>query len=223
MYNEDDLLPISALSQLIFCERRAAMMHIERIWKDNSFTVEGEYLHSNVDEDGRRIESRKNMRIARALALRSLKLGLTGISDVVEYHKAEVKTCARTKGARKSKWLPFPVEYKRGKPKPDESDKVQLCAQALCLEEMHSCEVPCGALYYHQTRKRLEVVFDLELRKFTIEAATRLHTLISSGKTPLATPTAKCRGCSLVEECMPNMADGSRSASKYLERILEKG
>ena len=121
-YNEEDLLQLSALQHLLFCERQCALIHIEQIWSENLFTAEGKIMHEHVDT-GRK-ESRKNLRIQFSVPIRSLSLGLIGKADVVEFHRD---------GAM---WIPFPVEYKRGKPKGDNSDRVQLCAQAMCLEEM---------------------------------------------------------------------------------------
>ena len=140
-------LPISALNHLIYCERRAALVHIEHLWQENLFTSEGKVLHEKVDEG--RGESRPGVRITRSLQLRSEGLGLHGVADVVELQ-------ARPDGG----WQPFPVEYKRGKPKAHDADLVQLCAQAICLEEAFGVPVPEGALFYGQTRRRLDVVFD---------------------------------------------------------------
>ena len=140
MYTEDDLLPISGLQHLLFCERQCALIHLEQVWAENRLTVEGKNMHDRVHE--REAESRPGIRIVRALRLRSLRLGLTGMADVVEFH---LDSGVRSQG------LPFPVEYKRGKPKADYSDSVQLCAQAICLEEMLSCTIPAGALFYGTT------------------------------------------------------------------------
>ncbi|MEM5790240.1 MAG: CRISPR-associated protein Cas4, partial [Syntrophobacteraceae bacterium] len=170
MYHEDDLLPLSALQHLIFCERQCALIHVEQAWEENRLTTEGMLLHERVHEVG--AETRAGVRIERGVALRSLKLGLTGKADVVEFHREG------------RAWLPFPVEYKRGKPKPDECDLVQLCAQAMCLEEMLCIDVPEGAIFYGQPRRRLEVVFDDGLRNRTAAAAKALHEMIAEGRTP---------------------------------------
>lgn len=216
MFDEDDLLPISALSHLVFCERRAALIHLERIWRDNSFTVEGTHLHEIVDEDGRRIENRDDLRLTRGIALRSLRLGVGGQADVVEYHRAPAT-------APGTGWLPTPIEYKQGGPKPDWSDKVQLCAQALCLEEMHGASVQVGALYYYQTRRRLRVEFDAELRRFTEQSIEKLRHLIESRNTPAAVLEPKCIRCSLAGECLPDATASRKSASRYLARVFEEG
>lgn len=202
---EDDLLPLSALQHLLFCERQCALIHLEQIWVDNRLTVEGTHLHEQADSGLQ--ESRGDLRITRALPLRSLRLGLSGRSDVVEFHRIE-----------EGSWRPFPIEYKRGRPKSHRADEVQLCAQALCLEEMLEVPVPAGALFYGQTRHRLDVPFDAELRRVTEEAAARLHRLVASGITPKAAREPKCDQCSLLEVCMP--AAPAASARLYVDRSL---
>lgn len=209
-YTEDDLIALSALQHLVFCERQCALIHIEQVWTENRFTAEGRIMHERVHEEGE--ESRGKVRIARGVSLRSLRLGLIGKADVVEFH--------RTEGG---KWRPFPVEHKRGKPKPDECDKVQLCAQALCLEEMLGTEVPSGALFYGRTRHRLDVGFDEVLRNETEKAAGQLHKLIRSGVTPKPVyNTKKCKSCSLMDRCLPQVFRKKRSVRDYLTQILEE-
>lgn len=182
MYTEDELIPLSALQHLIFCERQCALIHVEQLWVENLYTAEGRIMHERTDAGIR--ESRGNVRIEYGIPLRSLRLGLTGKADVVEFHLSVEKTT-------KEKWHPFPVEYKRGKPKKDNCDKVQLCAQAMCLEEMLNIKISEGALFYGKTRRRLNVIFDEDLRQETKNAATRLHELISAGKTPKPEYTKK--------------------------------
>ncbi len=203
MYTEDDLLPLSALQHLIFCERQCALIHIEQAWSENLFTVEGRIMHAHVHEEGS--ESRGSTRIEHGVPLRSLRLGLIGKADVVEFHH-------RVDGS----WQPFPVEYKRGKPKKDSSDKVQLCAQAMCLEEMMNIEVPEGALFYGKNRRRSEVIFDDALRKETEETAARLHELIASGRTPRPVYTKKCDTCSLAALCLPKTVGKRNPVQRYL-------
>ncbi len=210
MYAEDDLLPLSALQHLIFCERQCALIHIEQAWDENRFTAEGRIMHERVHEIGE--ESRGDVRIVRGVALRSLKLGLTGKADVVEFHRGD-------EGA----WQPYPVEHKRGKPKPDESDKIQLCAQALCLEEMIGTEVPTGAIFYGRTRHRLEVEFDEALRKETETAAQRLHEMIESAVTPKPVYSKKCKSCSLMDRCLPQVIRRKRSVLGYLAEMIDEG
>ncbi len=202
-YTEEQLLPISALQHLRFCERQCALIHIEQVWSENRFTVEGQHLHEHVHERGG--ESRGDIRSETGLALRSLELGLTGIADVVEFHRQA-----------DGEWLPFPVEYKRGKPKQDSSDEVQLCAQAICLEEMLNCKIPSGALFYGKSRRRKQVELDSALRELTAETALRLHALIQVGITPPPLQDApKCSHCSLQDLCMPKRP--RRSVAEYIE------
>jgi CRISPR-associated exonuclease Cas4 len=209
MYNEDDLIQLSALQHFIFCQRQCALIHIEQVWSENVLTAEGRLMHERVHEEGR--ESRGSVRIERGLPLRSLELGLSGKADVVEFH-------LQPDGS----WLPFPVEYKRGKPKPDDCDEIQLCAQVLCLEEMLGCFIQEGALFYGKTRRRHEVVFDKTLRKNTINAALKTRELIYSGVTPLPVYSAKCESCSLLEACMPKTIQKRRTVSGYLKRMVNE-
>jgi CRISPR-associated exonuclease Cas4 len=205
MYTEDDLIQLSALQHFMYCKRQCALIHIEQLWGENLFTAEGRIMHDKVDTADR--ESRGNLRIEYGVPMRSLGLGLIGKADVVEFHKMDDE-----------KWIPFPVEYKRGKPKIDDCDKVQLCAQAICLEEMLNVEIKSGALFYGQTRRREDVVFDDKLRHETEDAARKVHALIESGATPKAEYSKKCKKCSLYELCMPKV---SRKASNYLMRVME--
>jgi len=202
-----ELIPISALNQYEYCPRRCALIFIEQIWDENLFTAEGRLLHARVHEqDG---ESRGDVRIERGVPLRSLRLGLIGKADVVEFHKAGKGNC-----------IPFPVEYKRGKPKIDDSDKVQLCAQAMCLEEMLGISIPAGAIFYGRTRRRLDVKFDEELRKETEEATKRTHALIEAGITPKPVYSKRCTSCSIIAECLPKTIQNKRSVKNYLARQI---
>jgi len=207
-YTEDDLMMVSALQHIAFCERQCALIHIEQIWDENRTTAEGRIMHEKVHEQDR--ESRGNVRIEYGLPLRSLRLGLIGKADVVEFHRVA-----------KDKWQPFPVEYKRGKPKHDHCDLIQLCAQAMCLEEMLSVSVPSGAIFYGRTRRRLDVSFDDTLRKETEEAAEKAHQLIASGKTPPPVYEKRCKSCSLIEECIPKTIAEKSSVKRYLARMVE--
>lgn len=208
-FAEDALLPISALQHLLFCERQCALIHIEGVWVENRLTVEGRHLHDKA-HDGPS-ETRTGVRIARGLALRSFRLGLVGKADVVEFHGDGEVAAGR----------PFPVEYKRGKPKKHQADKVQLCAQALCLEEMLGTSVPAGALFYGRTRRRMGVPFDAALRHLTEETARRLHALIASRRTPVAVREPKCDSCSLFDVCLPDAMGPQHSAVRYLSRALD--
>ncbi|WP_041585114.1 CRISPR-associated protein Cas4 [Syntrophus aciditrophicus] len=207
MFDEDDLIMISALQHYCFCPRQCALIHIEQAWSENRLTAEGRLMHERAHEEGE--ESRGDLRIARAVMLRSFRLGLIGMADVVEFHRME-----------DGRWQPFPVEYKRGKPKMDDCDKVQLCAQAICLEEMLSVEIPGGALFYGKTRRRLDVAFDADLRRKTEAIARQTHELIASGRTPPPAYGKYCESCSLIEGCLPKKMQKKRPVKAYLSRML---
>ena len=185
--SEDELTPISALLHMLYCPRRCALIHIERQWSENRFTAEGRILHERTDAGGR--ERRSGVTIERSVALRSLRLGVSGIADVVEIREDN---------------RPFPIEYKRGGPEARRADEVQLCAQAICLEEMLDRPVPEGALFYGRSRRRKAVVFDAELRALTERVAADTRSLLAAGDTPPPEFEArKCNGCSLREVCQP--------------------
>ncbi|MCL4491533.1 MAG: CRISPR-associated protein Cas4 [Nitrospirae bacterium] len=204
----DDFIMLSALQHYAYCPRQCALIHIEQIWNENLFTAEGRLMHDKADSN--KHESRGNVRIDYSVPLRSFRLGLIGKADVVEFHRQDDGI-----------WLPFPVEYKRGKPKSDDCDRVQLCAQAICLEEMLNVEIKEGALFYGQTRRREDVIFDTALRQETEDTAKKVHELIKSGITPKAEYSKKCERCSLLEVCMPKTCGKARSVSKYLLSAIE--
>lgn len=217
MFQEDELRPLSALQHLVFCERQCALIHLEQVWVENRYTAEGRLLHDRVDAGGS--ESRGDLRIARGLPLQSLRLGLAGKADAVELHRVDAEGDGVKIPGLTGLWRPYPVEYKRGRPKRHQADEVQLCAQALCLEEMLETAIPEGALYYDQRRRREVVAFDEALRTKTEETARRLHELLASGRTPTAVREPKCRDCSLVDVCLP---DAPRSSARsYLAGILD--
>ena len=215
MYSEDDLIPLSALQHILFCERQCALIHIEQTWAENLFTAEGRIMHERVHEADR--QSRGRVRIEYSMWLRSLRLGLIGKAYVVEFHRKPAPQ--NTKSAM---WVPFPVEYKRGKPKKDNCDKVQLCAQALCLEEMLAVEVPCGALFYGKKRRRTDVTFDSALKQQTEDTAMHLHKLITSGRTPKPVYMKKCDSCSLAKLCLPKIIERKRSVKRYLSGAIRE-
>lgn len=179
-------LPISALQHLAFCPRQWALVHLEQVWADNRLTAEGRLLHERADLPGQSL--RGDLKTVRGLVLTSQRLRLSGRADVVEFRPE-----------------PFPVEYKRGKRKPTDCDLVQLCAQALCLEEMFRTTVPMGAIFYGQPRRRLEVQFTMALRARTESLATTMHRLYAVGETPPAEPAPHCDNCSLIDICMPEV------------------
>ena len=206
MYGEADLLPLSGLQHLAFCERQWALIHIEQQWEENRFTAAGRVLHETVDEGPD--ESRRGVRIVRSLPLRSLRLGLTGKADVVEF-------------PLKGFGPPLPVEYKRGKPKTNLCDEIQLCAQALCLEEMLGTAILNGALYYGRPRRRTPVEFTPELRAETERLSRRMQLLYTAGLTPSACyEKKKCDNCSLLEVCRPKQLGRPNRASSYLSQAI---
>lgn len=218
MYSEDDLLPLSGLQHLMFCERQWGLIHIEQIWEENRLTAEGRVLHERTHQPGS--ENRPGIRTARGLRLHSLRLGLVGQADVVEFRRAESGVALPdTQGF----WRPFPVEYKRGRPKKDACDEVQLCAQALCLEEMFACQIEEGSLFYGEPRRRHAVTFSTFLRTRTESLAARMHALHQAGTTPLAGYEPKCEGCSLMARCMPRLLAKPPGVARYLARALASG
>jgi CRISPR-associated exonuclease Cas4 len=214
-YDEDDLLALSGIQHLVFCERQWGLIHIEQVWSENRLTAEGRVLHDRPHEAGS--ESRPGLRIARGLRLRSLRLGLSGQADVVEFRAAPN---GATLPGEDGFWQALPVEYKRGRPKQDHCDQVQLCAQALCLEEMFGSMVPEGALFYGTPRRRQDVVFSPALRTETETLAARMHELYRARVTPRAVYSPKCDKCSLLGTCMPKTLGGVRVVERYLARAL---
>ena len=189
---EQDLIPLSALQHYLYCPRQWALIHLEQLWAENTQTAQGRVLHERVDAG--RAQWRAGVRSVSALPLAHDELGLTGVADVVEFHGQEGGAGER----------PFPVEYKRGRPKAHRADEVQLCAQALCLEMMLGQPVPCGALFYGQTRRRHDVVFDDALRSLTRETVAAVRALWQAGTTPPADYQARrCDACSLIDLCQP--------------------
>ena len=198
-------VPLAALQHAVYCLRQAALIHLERLWAENLFTAEGHVLHIAADKAGSR--KVRGVRRVMALPIASREHGIAGVADLVEFHKAE--------GGE----TPYPVEYKRGKPKLHRADDVQLCAQGLCLEEMTGQSVPEGALYYAQTKRRVAVPFDATLRQLTIETIALLRGVFASLRTPPAVYRAdRCRACSLLELCRPKTS--SKPARLWRERTL---
>lgn len=217
-FSEDDLLPLSGVQHLLFCERQWGLIHIEQLWEENRLTAEGRVLHERAHDAS--TESRPNVRTARGLRLHSLRLGLVGQADVVEFHRSAQGVALR---GVEGLWHPFPVEYKRGRPKPDACDEVQLCAQALCLEEMFGCAIAEGALYYGQPRRRSPVDFGSELRARTEALAQRMQELYRAGITPSASYQRKCDKCSLMSRCLPRLLSKPAGVARYLARALASG
>jgi CRISPR-associated exonuclease Cas4 len=190
-------VPISALNQYVFCPRRCALMHVEGIFTENEHTILGSLLHDHADEPGYGYETEEGVVLLRALPLFSDQYGLTGKADVVEL-----------RGGR-----PVPVEYKKGKKRPFENDDVQLCAQALCLEEMFSVDVPEGCIYHAASKRRRRVLFTPELRAETVGAIEAVRTLLAAGRVPPAVLMPRCDGCSLRPICMPELTGSAPSGT----------
>jgi CRISPR-associated exonuclease Cas4 len=203
MYDEADYIMLSALQHYQFCPRQCALIHIEQQWSENRFTAEGKVLHERADSGQAQQQGRA--RVVRSLPLCSQQLGLSGQADVVEFHPD-----GRI----------YPVEYKRGKPKKDRCDEVQLCAQALCLEEMLKVRIDSGALFYGLQRRRKEVLLDAVLRELTQAVIDNTHQLLQGRQTPSAKYDKKCDACSMFGLCLPQSCASGRSVSRYLNRML---
>lgn len=216
MYSPDDCLAISGLQHFRFCRRQWALIHIERQWAENLRTAEGRIMHERAHDELFR-ESRGDTVITRSLRVQSMRLGLAGECDVVEFRRDDGGV---TIAGHEGKFLPYPVEYKRGAPKEDGSDELQLCAQAMCLEEMLCCEIAEGALFYGETRRRKRVELTNELRNEVENAAREMHEMFRRGHTPSAKPTKGCNACSLKEVCLPRLKRVP-SASEYIRKSLE--
>lgn len=198
-YCEDDMIPISALTHYAHCPRRCALTHIENLWQDNIFTVQGNLLHEKTDSG--LSETRRDRKLVRSLRLSSLQYGISGIADVVEFQRVQSGgiTLPRNSGC----WLPFPVEFKRGAAHDISSYKIQLCAQAFCLEEMLHIQIGEGAVYSGVQHQRVPVVFDDDLRNSTARICIDAHILLASGNTPPPIPCKHCSTCSMIEYCSP--------------------
>ncbi len=202
---EDALIPLSALQHHLFCARQCALIHVEGLWAEDGATAAGRILHETVDAGG--AETRPGVRVTRGVALRSVELGVSGRADVVEW--------------RGKPPLPIPVEYKRGKPKAHRADEVQLCAQAICLEEMLGVAVPEGALFYGQTRRRMVVRFDVVLRALTAATALAARANIAAGHTPAPVHTAACPRCSMLDLCNPAALQAPPDVGSWLAEQIE--
>lgn len=216
-YSEDDYLQLSGLQHFMFCRRQWALIHIEQQWAENYRTADGRLMHENA-HDGTSTESRGNRYIVRGLRITSASLGVSGECDVVEFNRGEIGIPIEGK---EGLWQPYPVEYKRGEPKAGNYDALQLCGQAMCLEEMLCCPISEGSLFYGQTRRRQIVVFTDELRAQVKNAIEEMHQLYQRGHTPRVKPTKACNACSLKELCLPALCR-KRSVSAYLAQAMEE-
>ena len=216
-YHEEDFLPLSGLQHFAFCRRQWALIHLEQQWRENLRTTEGALFHRRAHDGGER-ERRGDTLILRGLPVFSRSLGLSGQCDVVEFHTSPDGVPLQ---GEEGLWLPFPVEYKRGKPKPHQADELQLCAQAMCLEEMLCCPVPEGALFYGEPRRRTPVAFTEALRQQVRADTEEMHQLYRRGHTPKAKPGKGCSACSLKDLCLPRLARREPVAG-YLDQAMEE-
>jgi CRISPR-associated exonuclease Cas4 len=214
-YKEEDFLLLSGIQHFSFCKRQWALIHIEQQWQENLRTIEGEILHEKTHDDSIK-EKRGDLIVSRGMAIFSRTLGVTGTCDVVELHKS---SDGINIFGREGTYKPVPVEYKRGKPKEDESDVMQLCAQAMCLEEMLLCEIPEAFLFYGETKRRLKIILDDELRQRVKTIFKEMHELYYKRYTPKVKISKSCKACSLAELCMPSLCKNP-STIKYISKNL---
>lgn len=215
-YSEEDYLQLSGIQHFAFCRRQWALIHIENQWAENERTVDGIIMHEKAHFGD--AESRGNVVIMRALRVFSATLGVSGECDVVEFNR---NADGISLNGHDGLWQPYPVEYKRGKPKEHNADEMQLCAQAMCLEEMLCCTIPCGALFYGEPRRRTEVEFTPELRRAVEDSLNEMHDYYKRGYTPKAKPRKGCSACSLKEICLPKMVQ-RKSVAAYVEGALNE-
>jgi CRISPR-associated exonuclease Cas4 len=201
--SEDILIPVSALNQYGYCPRRCALIHLEQTFEDNVFTKRGTALHERTDDPGASMQE-YGIRVERALPLWSTRLGLIGKADVVEFHGD----------------IPYPVEYKSGARRQWDNDDLQLCAQALCLEEMTGQEISCGAIYHFKSRRRREVVFTQELREAVAQAVQDIREMLLMKILPPPVHDKRCEKCSLQESCMPELVSEQRRAKALLQDLF---
>lgn len=216
-YPPDELLPLSGIQHFMFCRRQWALIHIERQWQENVLTVEGKLMHARAN-DPFFTEQRSGAVIARAVPVASYRLGLAGVCDVVEFLPSPDGIHLP---GRRGTYLPSPVEYKHGREKKDEVDEVQVCAQAMCLEEMLSTHILQGALYYHQTRRRVTVDLTESLRGLVQKLTGEMHAYFARGYTPRVKPSKACRSCSLKDTCLPDLQAKSTPVSVYIQNHIE--
>lgn len=207
-FADEDLVPISALQHYVFCPRQCALIHVERLWAENQYTVEGNHLHRTAHQPTTRRSSPRGelvdgKRIVRGMWLLARKLGLIGQADVVEIDPDGNVV---------------PIEYKRGRPKRDDSDRVQLCAQALCLEEQFDCRIEAGYLFYGTRKRRTEVAIDDRLRDKTIAIVHEIRGMLDNGITPAAVRMKECDKCSLIELCLPDSGRFKTGAAAWNDR-----
>lgn len=214
MYREEEYLALSGVQHFAFCRRQWALIHIEREWEENLLTAEGELMHERAHNEAIR-ERRGDTLTVRGLTVRSSELGIWGKCDVVEFTQ---DPAGHPLDGVDGLWRPVPVEYKRGRSKSGDEDRMQLCAQAMCLEDMFACDLPAGFLYYGSTHSRERVELTPELRSKVRDAIEEMHHLYERRRIPKVKRRSRCRSCSLVDVCMPRAT--SRSAAAYVDQML---
>lgn len=214
--NEDDYRQLSELQHFLFCRRQWALIHIEQQWDDNLKTVEGEIMHKRV-HDETQTELRGKILTVRGMKVKSDKLGVVGVCDVVEFHE---DTNGISLNGRNGTWIPRPVEFKHGRPKKGQEDEAQLCGQALCLEEMLCCDIKKGDLFYGETHRRVEVEFTEGLRNTVRKALLEMNQYYKRGYTPKVKPGKKCKNCSLNSICLPEIQE-KESVKLYLQKHMQ--
>lgn len=214
---ESEFLQLSGIQHFSFCRRQWALIHIEQQWKENLYTIQGQILHERAHDETVRAHSRDKI-IIRGLKISSSALGISGACDVVEFIRS--KSGARLFG-EEGFWIPYPIEYKRGASKVCNADRLQLCAQAMCLEEMLSCSVTEGALFYGETRRRERVSFDEVLREQVRQMFEEMHNYFSRGYTPKVKTGKHCNACSLKELCLP-ILNKTQSARDYIQKHIRE-
>ncbi len=219
-YEDDQMLLLSGIQHYMYCPRQWALIHIEQQWSDNRLTAEGQLLHKNVDNPTYRQKNGDTITL-RAVHIASHSLGLYGISDAIELIPSDSPIDAITHPRYSGYWKPYPIEYKRGHHKPDERDKVQLCAQVICLEEMYKIHIPEAALFYHETHHREVVEMDEPLRQLTYHLSALMHKTFDNGITPPLPEKRTCRNCSLIDICTPELAQKT-TVSYYLKTMLNE-
>ncbi len=220
-YDDDDLIQLSGIQHIAFCERQWSLIYVEQAWAENTHTIEGKHLHERVD-DPYFNETRRDTRIVRSMPIVSRRLGLSGIADVVEFKLVSDDDGKTIKlPHRRGLWNLYPVEYKKGSHKIDDRDAVQLCAQAMALEEMFGVIIDLGYLYYNKSRHREEITISQELRNHTIYLSERMHYLLESGNTSKAENGKHCAQCSLIDVCHPELQLKHRSVKDYLMKVTE--
>lgn len=218
MYSEDDYLMLSGIQHFAYCRRQWALIHVEQQWEENGHTAGGKIMHKNAHDESY-VEKRGNKIITRGLRIKSAKLGLSGECDVVEFIKDKDGISLT---GYDGLWLPYPVEYKSGEPKENNADELQLCAEAMCLEEMLLCEIEEGSLFYGKTKRRLKVRFSDELRKQVEKFTAEMHEYMNKAYTPKVKMKKGCNACSLKDICVPKL-NNSISVKDYIDKYTRYG